>query len=379
MLFMLCQIFSGKENSLGQWRGTNQIENGVTVINNPREPLWGKFKLDLREDMAIGNENDPQYLFWSVKDIAIDVNGNVCVLDMRNHRIQRFDTRGKYLQSIGRHGQGPGEFQLPTIVRINDRSGNIYVKDYIYSIVVFNKHGEHIKRLTLSDSIDDFIVDDNEDFVAILEKPDPVTLSATQVLCKISPQGEVAEIYGEFPRPIYMNNSAGRGTSMITTGYESSLYIAKLDEKAFVYGYSKKYELFIADWSGNVLFKIKRNLSPPGFTRKERHALKKFRDLKSTPLEQKPYFFMIMCDSRGRIYVQKNLPRQMFAGKGAVDISGKEVDVFSKDGYFLYETWLPANTFVIKEGFLYAYEMNEETGLESIKRFKINNWEQMKE
>jgi len=249
----------------------------------------------------------------------------------------------------------------------------MYVQDYVYSNVVFNKRGEQIKRLTLSNGIGDFIVDDNENLVAILEKLDPVRLTSTQILCKISPQGELAEIYGEFPYPICINRVSG-GISIITTGFESSLYIAKLDEKAFVYGYSKKYELFIKDWSGNVLLKIKRNLSPPRFTGEERHALRKF-----CALEQKPYFFRIMCDSRGRIYVQKNNPSQIFPGKGAVEISGEEVDVFSKDGRFLYETWLPANTFIIKDGFLYAYEMNEGTGLESIKRFKINNWEQMKE
>lgn len=377
LFFLLLPIFISCAKQKAEWGGTIEEENGVKVIKNPMEPLWGKFKLNLSENLSIGNENDPQYMFWSVKDIAVDRNADIYVCDMRNYRVQRFDSHGKYIQSIGRLGQGPGEFQLPTIVRIDDHSGNLYVKDYAMFVVVFNKHGEYVKRLTLEPAVNDFIVNDNENLVAVLPKTDPDELTSIQALCKINPQEEIAETHGEFPYPISVRRF-GEGTMLISTGYESSLHIAKLDEEAFVYGHSGKYELFISDWSGNVLLKITKDQPPPKFSREERRDLQRTPALRSIPLRQKPYFFNVMCDSQERIYVQRNNPSQGFPGKGAVDVGGKDVDVFSKDGRFIYETCLPANTFIIKDGFLYSYETNDETGLESVKRFKINNWEQMK-
>jgi hypothetical protein len=41
-------------------------------------------------------------------------------------------------------------------------------------------------------------------------------------------------------------------------------------------------------------------------------------------------------------------------------------------------TKLPPYTYVIKDGFLYAYVVDEEEGMEYVKRYKIKNWEQIK-
>jgi len=56
-----------------------------------------------------------------------------------------------------------------------------------------------------------------------------------------------------------------------------------------------------------------------------------------------------------------------------------KVDIFSDDGYFLYEATLPPCTWVIKNGFLYTYALDEDEGMEYVKRYRIKNWEQIKE
>ena len=57
----------------------------------------------------------------------------------------------------------------------------------------------------------------------------------------------------------------------------------------------------------------------------------------------------------------------------------KTFDVFSKDGYYLYKTVFPFAPFVIKDGFFYTRVVNEDTGEVFVKRFRIKNWEQIKE
>ena len=54
--------------------------------------------------------------------------GNIYVLDTGNARIQKFGPDGAYLATIGRKGQGPGEFIMPDALDI-DRDGNLVVAD----------------------------------------------------------------------------------------------------------------------------------------------------------------------------------------------------------------------------------------------------------
>lgn len=84
-----------------------------------------------------------------------------------------------------------------------------------------------------------------------------------------------------------------------------------------------------------------------------------------------PYFNLILTDNIGRIYVkriQSPLEEKDFI----------ECDIFNKDGYYLYKTKFPKQPEVIKNGYYYIIEVDEETGLEIVRRYKIQNWEKIK-
>jgi len=122
-------------NQKVEWKGKIEIEDGVKVIKNPKEPLYGEIKFELEEDLSIGEEDDDNYMFFGVGDIEVDSQENIYVADKRNYRIQKFDRNGNYVQTIGRQGQGPGEFELPTRIRINETTGDIYVKDLVSCLI----------------------------------------------------------------------------------------------------------------------------------------------------------------------------------------------------------------------------------------------------
>jgi len=54
-------------------------------------------------------------------------------------------------------------------------------------------------------------------------------------------------------------------------------------------------------------------------------------------------------------------------------------DIFSRDGYYLYKVIIPIPSDIIKNGYLYTCILNEDTGEEFAKRYKIKNWAQIKE
>lgn len=105
--------------------------NGVRVVHNEKAGKWGKHhKVSLEFVKTIGDieSEDENVLFYMPSDIAFDSQGNVYVLDSGNHRIQKFGPNGKYIASIGRKGQGPGEFQYPLSIDV-DSEGYLYVSD----------------------------------------------------------------------------------------------------------------------------------------------------------------------------------------------------------------------------------------------------------
>lgn len=134
----------------------DNIEDSIQIISNPNEPVFGEIIFDLEEDLRIGKESNENYLFNKIQDVQVDLSGNIYVSDMNNFRIQKFDKNGKYLQTIGRWGQGPGEFEQPTIIRIDNMSGNFFVKDYVYFIEQFKGNGDFIRSLKFPHPIHNF-------------------------------------------------------------------------------------------------------------------------------------------------------------------------------------------------------------------------------
>ena len=66
--------------------------------------------------------------FNQPSDVAVDAADNVYVADTSNHRIQKFDVNGTYLTSWGSYGSGPGQFNQPAGVTIG-AAGHVYVAD----------------------------------------------------------------------------------------------------------------------------------------------------------------------------------------------------------------------------------------------------------
>jgi sugar lactone lactonase YvrE len=105
--------------------------DGVRAVHNVKGGLWGttpRLGLELVRKIGDVDTEDEHVAFNYPSDIAVDKDGNIYILDAGNTRIQKFDTDGNYLATIGRKGQGPGEFIMPTGLDI-DRDGNLVVGD----------------------------------------------------------------------------------------------------------------------------------------------------------------------------------------------------------------------------------------------------------
>lgn len=62
------------------------------------------------EELRIGSENDDPTGLSDVRGLVVDKKGNIWVLEFSAQEIRLFDPAGHHLRTIGRKGQGPGEF-----------------------------------------------------------------------------------------------------------------------------------------------------------------------------------------------------------------------------------------------------------------------------
>jgi tripartite motif-containing protein 71 len=84
------------------------------------------------------------------RGVHFDLDGSLWVVDAHNHRVQRFDTEGRFLSGFGEEGDDPsggGKFNRPSDLAI-DSEGYLYVTDTLHSCVQkFDRDGRFLAKL----------------------------------------------------------------------------------------------------------------------------------------------------------------------------------------------------------------------------------------
>ncbi len=95
----------------GRWMGTVRDSAGVAIVENTLESIWSvSDQWTLEEEVRIGTiEGDPDYQFGAIGFIAVDSHDRMFVMDAMAQHIKVFSADGRYEQTIGRPGAGPGE------------------------------------------------------------------------------------------------------------------------------------------------------------------------------------------------------------------------------------------------------------------------------
>jgi hypothetical protein len=380
VIFITCS--SNKDG----WGGTVEEIGGITLVRNPEEPYYGELAIELESDLEIGNDEDPNCQFYNVTGIALDSEQNIYILDSGNHRVQKFDKDGHYLLTIGREGEGPGEFMRLSDVFI-DNQDTIYLSDR-RRIQIFDSAGVCKDSITFENNINDFFLDADGNVYTFIMQSDEE--GSKKYLVKYDKQGKIVNRITEFSDVQAVQSRDGSGVTVSFKAYHQYNYwpyLVPISEEHFIYAYPSDYAITTMSYKGEVGAKIEKDEPPMPISEAEkdfiidrieeafeRRGRKPPRDVVEASCQfppHRPYFRGMTADDVGRIYVMR--------APSVLDESDRvELDIFSKEGYYLYNTFLSFNPDIIKDGLLYDISTSEETGEVKIKRYRVNNWDQIK-
>jgi hypothetical protein len=127
------------------------LADPVFVRNTLQEIDACEGKIELKLIMEWGDEeyDDENQFFRMPTDIKIGQDGLVYILDQGDDQIKVFERSGKYVRTIGRRGQGPGDLLYPLSMAF-DRENNIIIADnYNLRIQAFNPGGNYLYSFKL--------------------------------------------------------------------------------------------------------------------------------------------------------------------------------------------------------------------------------------
>ena len=129
----------GNSDLTGDWEGTVTEEDGTTIVCTTAGSVWGQ-RAQLEELLTLdeGRHGPP---LADVRGIAA-AGDRFYVLDVEEGALQVYDTTGLYLETIGRSGEGPGEFRRPVDLAVDPIRDRLYVRDaQLRRISVFRLDG----------------------------------------------------------------------------------------------------------------------------------------------------------------------------------------------------------------------------------------------
>lgn len=108
-------------------------------------PFYMEWALRIRNEFPKFPIGMNKYTFARPTDVTVCNDGSFIVSDgYRNHRIVKFDKKGKFLWEKNSLGNGPEQFNLPHGIS-QDKEGNIYVADRNNArIEVLDKNGNYL-------------------------------------------------------------------------------------------------------------------------------------------------------------------------------------------------------------------------------------------
>jgi hypothetical protein len=374
-------MFVSCQQQKAEWKGIIEEVDGVTVVKNPIEPMYGEDIFNLEEELSIGEKEREEYVFYRASDIEADIEGNIYVLDSGDKQIKVYNKNGQFLKVISRKGQGPGELLSPIDIYIDERD-LIYISDSENNrISIFNKQGDFVNSKNFKEvSVGKIIgVNSQGEIILIMDKrsaeSDRNFLVLDFSVNMYSPGFELLENLHNLTIPIMQIFIKDGSMLALSVPFQNKL-CSTMDALGNIYlGESQDYIVQVFSLKGGLIRKILKECERSKVTKqdienyvnelyleeknKRKFWLKTVAEEIKAP-EYKPVFETFFFD-QSKLLVQR------------LEYSEKEnsvLDVFDSEGRYIAKVPLKVRPRIWKNNNLYTLEEDEE-GYQVVKRYKV--------
>jgi hypothetical protein len=361
-LFLFFSISAeAKENQKPVWKGTIAKEGEVTVVKNPKEPIYQDPILTLKEDLIVGGSKaQGEAAFSTVQGIEVDQDGNIYVGDFRQACVKVFDKAGAYLRTIGRRGQGPGEMGAVLSFSVNPNNQELIVND-AHKLIFFDLQGRFKRNLILLGMATHASLDRQGNVFAwisdIRERRSILRLFSpdmTKILSDIVVDPDLPDRNMYSPRACWILDPQGR----------------------LIFGYAKTYEISFYDEHLKVIKKIVREYEPIKVTEEDKKIYLKRMNPPghSGPVKQPcpsvhAAFRSFFLDDQGHFFVQ-TWERTSDGRQDIYDVYDSEGRFFGRIALNVHPDFINPIPRILRNNKLYAVEVDEE-GYEVVKRYSV--------
>lgn len=141
-LALIGLVTAGSSSPALSWSGSEETRDGVPHVLNPATPAMAPERISPVEMWRIGGDDDEDIIFGVISGIAADDAGNIYLLDTQLSEVMVFSPDGEFLRTIGREGEGPGEFRRAGTLFFTSRGEVAVIQRMPGKIVLLTTEGE---------------------------------------------------------------------------------------------------------------------------------------------------------------------------------------------------------------------------------------------
>ncbi len=124
----------------------NEIDSEIII--NPDNAIDKEVYLSDFVEELVYIPIDNEVIFSGI--ISIDICGNYIVIGTQVEPLLRYDIEGNFINRIGSHGRGPGEYQFAHHFVMDSQCKKIFIYDN-YKIITYNINGKFIRDFNITD------------------------------------------------------------------------------------------------------------------------------------------------------------------------------------------------------------------------------------